>query len=49
MWFDPMTPIPNPSYYEAKKKVDDAFKDWMDKESKAIRKMDTVMKIIKEI
>ncbi len=49
MWFDPMTPIPDPSYYEAMKKVDDAFKDWMDKESKAINKMDTVMKIIKEI
>ncbi len=49
MWFDPMTPIPDPSYYEAKKKVDDAFKDWMDKESKAISKMNKVTDLLKQI
>jgi len=49
MWFDPMTPIPDPSYQEMQNKVNKAFTEWMDKESMAISKMNKVTELLKQI
>ena len=47
--FDAMTPIPDPSYIEMQNKVNAAFMEWINKESKAMDLMGDVIETLKKL